>query len=142
METTCGIFVINNNKQLLVVHPTNASWKSWSIPKGLWEEGESYDETAIREVYEETNIALDIGELRFVGELKYPKRSKMLHAFYYQLETDGSEYDLKCESTFIHKQTQEELPENNHIEWVDIEKAKTLIHSTQLELLNFLIHGK
>jgi len=135
METTCGIFILNNKSELLIVHPTNASWHSWSIPKGLVNPNETYLKAAIREVFEETNIDLNGHILEYVGEIKYPKRSKLLKAYFIQLDTDGSEFDLKCESTFIHKHTKEVLPENNSVQWQSLDKAKLLIHSTQLELL-------
>lgn len=60
MDTTCGIYLINKNNQILLVHPNNAPKHKWSIPKGMMEDGETYTETALRETFEETNIKLDI----------------------------------------------------------------------------------
>jgi 8-oxo-dGTP pyrophosphatase MutT (NUDIX family) len=141
MDITCGVFIINNKKELLVVHATNSPWTRWSIPKGMPDADEYYINAAKREVKEETNIDLADAILVEVGEAKYPKTNKKLIAYYIQINSYGSEYDLKCTSTFIHKHSGRELPENDSIEWMNIEAAKRVIHSTQLELLNFLIHG-
>ncbi len=55
-----GVAIVYNN-QILLVHPTNASWKkpTLGIPKGKLEPGEDVLTGAIRELKEETGIHLD-----------------------------------------------------------------------------------
>lgn len=55
-EKSCGCIVINNNKVLLVKHRKG----HWDFPKGHIEGNETEEETAIREVKEETNIDVEI----------------------------------------------------------------------------------
>ncbi|MGN1298452.1 MAG: bis(5'-nucleosyl)-tetraphosphatase [Candidatus Scatovivens sp.] len=55
-EKSCGCIVINNNKVLLVKHRKG----HWDFPKGHVEGNETEEETAIREVKEETNIDVEI----------------------------------------------------------------------------------
>lgn len=50
-EKSCGIVVFNEDKVLLVFHNLG----HYGIPKGHVEKGETEEETAIREVKEETN---------------------------------------------------------------------------------------
>ena len=50
-EKSCGIVVIDDNKVLLVHHNLG----HFGFPKGHVEKGETEEETAIREVKEETN---------------------------------------------------------------------------------------
>jgi len=137
MDITCGVFIINDQFELLLVHPTNAHWNSWSIPKGLVEENENFEDAAIREVLEETNIDLNSFDTKliFAGEEKYRKRNKKLRAFV-SFISGKHDFDLKCESKFQHNKTGEWIPENDKIEWVPIYKAKELIHETQLKILN------
>lgn len=53
---------------VLVVHrPRHADW---SFPKGKAEPGETPEETAAREVEEETGVRCDVGDL--LGEVRYP----------------------------------------------------------------------
>lgn len=55
-EKSCGIIVFNKEK-VLVIHQNVGHW---GLPKGHMEEGETEEETAIREVFEETGISADI----------------------------------------------------------------------------------
>lgn len=50
-EKSCGIVVFNNDEVLLVFHNLG----HYGFPKGHIEKGETEEETAIREVKEETN---------------------------------------------------------------------------------------
>lgn len=52
-EYSCGGIVINDSKILLVFQGLT---KSWSFPKGHIEDGETKEETARREILEETGI--------------------------------------------------------------------------------------
>lgn len=58
MERAAGIAIICQNK-ILLCHPTNSAWEnSYSIPKGLLEDGEDDISAAIRETFEETGLNL------------------------------------------------------------------------------------
>lgn len=52
-RNSCGAVVIENGKVLLC-----QGYRGWSFPKGKIEAGESPEETAIREVWEETSIRI------------------------------------------------------------------------------------
>ena len=55
-EKSCGILVFDGNKVLMVKHRKG----HWGFPKGHVEAGETEEETAIREVKEETNCDAEI----------------------------------------------------------------------------------
>ncbi|MBR3117179.1 MAG: NUDIX domain-containing protein [Bacilli bacterium] len=55
-EKSCGVLVFDDNKILMVHHNLG----HWGFPKGHVEEGETEEETAIREVKEETNCDVEI----------------------------------------------------------------------------------
>lgn len=57
-EKSCGIVVFKDNKVLLVHHNLG----HWGMPKGHVELGETDEETAMREVFEETGIEANIIE--------------------------------------------------------------------------------
>lgn len=59
-EKSCGAIIIDNAKVLLVKHNKG----HWDFPKGHMEQGETEVQTAIREVKEETNINIDIDEMK------------------------------------------------------------------------------
>lgn len=59
-EKSCGAVVIkeeNNNVKFLIIKQHDSNWH---FPKGHVEEGETEEETAIREIKEETNIDVEI----------------------------------------------------------------------------------
>ena len=56
LEKSCGIAIFKDDKVLLV----HQNVGNWSLPKGHVEENETEEETALREVKEETNIDVKI----------------------------------------------------------------------------------
>lgn len=56
------VMILNNHHELLLQHRTDGGW---GLPGGLMELGESLEETARREVKEETG--LEVGELTLVN---------------------------------------------------------------------------
>ena len=46
--------------EIAVVH--RPKWDDWSLPKGKLEEGESWEDAALREVAEETGLDCELGE--------------------------------------------------------------------------------
>lgn len=75
-----GLFVFNENNEILMQLRTD--YNQWGLPGGAMELGESFEETAKRELKEETN--LDIDELKLVKVLsgkdtyrEYPNGDKL-----------------------------------------------------------------
>lgn len=56
-----GVCLDDQNRVLLQKHPD----RPWNIPGGQPEPGETYEQTVIREVYEETNVRVE--HPRFIG---------------------------------------------------------------------------
>ncbi|MDD5732065.1 MAG: NUDIX domain-containing protein [Patescibacteria group bacterium] len=74
-------------------------WDKWTFPKGEVEEGETWQEAAVREIQEETGIkeAEILGE---IGEIKYTDKSKETaikkSVHFYLVKTD--QVDIKTKS--------------------------------------------
>ncbi len=78
-EKSCGSIVIKDNKVLLVKHKAG----HWDFPKGHVEKGETEEETAIREVKEETNIDIDVvTKYRYVSTYS-PKQDVIKDVIYF-----------------------------------------------------------
>ncbi|WP_457600078.1 NUDIX hydrolase [Hydrogenivirga sp.] len=64
-EFSAGGVLFRDGEVLLIKNPSGV----WSFPKGNVEKGESPEETAVREVYEETGIRGKITD--YLGEISY-----------------------------------------------------------------------
>lgn len=67
--TSCGGVAIFRGKILLLYKNFKNKYEGWVLPKGTVEEGESYEETALREVQEEAGAQCEI--VKYVGKSHY-----------------------------------------------------------------------
>ena len=66
---SCGGVVIHHSKILLLYKNYKNRYEGWVLPKGTVEPGETHEETALREVKEESGADADIVE--YVGKNSY-----------------------------------------------------------------------
>lgn len=143
MKITNGAYIIDSLNKMLFVHPTNHSENTWSIPKGMFNEGEtSSKEAAIRETMEETNLNLndynEYIEYEDLGESKYAHGNKKLRGHLFHMNIPLSTMDLKlgCISYFTNNKTKKEELECDIVEWKDLNFGDDTLHETQKKLLN------
>lgn len=115
--------------EVLLVHPSGNynRGKPWSIPKGLPDEGESLENAARRETYEEAGV--EAGPLVPLGSIEYTKSRKRVHAFAGEV-ANGEPH---CASWEV-----------DRAEFVTLEDARELIHPDQqpfLDRLASLLNG-
>lgn len=67
--TSCGGIVIFRGKILLLYKNIHNKYEGWVLPKGTVEAGESHEETALREVLEESGAKAQI--IKYVGKSSY-----------------------------------------------------------------------
>ena len=108
-----GLFVFNENKEVLMQLRTD--YNAWGFPGGAMELGESFEDVAIRELKEETNLEID--ELELIKVLsgkdtyrEYPNGDKL--------------YDITA--IFVVKRFHGELKinddESKKLDWFSIDK--------------------
>lgn len=139
IETTCGIFLIDNRDRCLIVHPTGHRDWSWSIPKGRLELGEDYLDAAIRELQEETGLILGelspfISMIRRLPAVKYVPRPKILVPFAIWLSISMESVHLYCDTMVGDK-----FPENDDFKWVTFNDLPPLIHPTQRAVVQHVL---
>ncbi|MDE7271425.1 MAG: NUDIX hydrolase [Acetatifactor sp.] len=66
---SCGGIVIFRGKILLLYKNYKNKYDGWVLPKGTVEPGEEYSETALREVWEETDVKAKI--VKYIGRSVY-----------------------------------------------------------------------
>lgn len=92
---SCGGVVIHNGKILLLYKNQNGRYMGWVMPKGTVEKGETYKQTALREVKEEAGVDAKI--IKYIGKTQYTFRgtndivNKTVH--WYLMTTNS--YDCK-----------------------------------------------
>lgn len=118
-EKSCGCVIINDNKVLLVKHIVG----HWDFPKGHVEKNETEEQTALREVKEETNIDAEI-----------------VPGYRYAIQYSPKENVLKDVIFFIAKNTSNDIKpqesEISEIGWFEISKAiEQITHNDSKEIL-------
>jgi ADP-ribose pyrophosphatase YjhB (NUDIX family) len=64
-----SVLVLDEQRRVLLIE--RADTKDWGLPGGFMEPGESFEETGVREVREETG--LEIGDLQLIGVFSGPE---------------------------------------------------------------------
>lgn len=130
MKQAAGILLYRRRGETLeviLVHPSGDTrrHKPWSIPKGLPDEGESLEETARRETWEEAGVEaadlpLDLGSIQYTT-----KSHKVVHAFAGPAPDDAEPHPASWEV--------------DRAEFVSIDEARRLLHPDQVPLVDRLV---
>nr|WP_330367291.1 NUDIX hydrolase [Peptoanaerobacter stomatis] len=101
-ETSAGGVVVFSNAILLLKKYN----KDWVLPKGRNEQGEKLEQTAVREVYEESMIKAEI--LKYLGEIHYTFNDNIdigdkIHktVYWYLMTTQNNECYPQKEEGFV-----------------------------------------
>lgn len=109
-----GAIIIRNGKILLEKRKNEPGKGKWSVPGGLVELGETTEETAIREVKEETNLEVENPEhIDVVDYIDFDEKKRIAYHFViidYLLKLKGG--DLKAAS------------DAEELEWVAFDKVE------------------
>jgi len=71
-----------NSRELAIIH--RPKYDDWTLPKGKLEQGESWKDAALREVYEETGCKAEIGN--FAGCICYMVRDTPKVVLYWNMK--------------------------------------------------------
>jgi 8-oxo-dGTP pyrophosphatase MutT (NUDIX family) len=113
--TSCGVVLLTPDGRVLLAHATGTG--HWDIPKGHGEAGEAPATTALREMVEETGIAIGAERLKDLGRFLY-RRDKDLHLF--AARARANELDLTsctCTSLFPRRSDGVMIPEMDAFRW-------------------------
>ena len=108
--TSCGGVVIFRGKILLLYKNYRNKYEGWVLPKGTVEENEEHNETALREVKEETGLTLT--EYRYRGLVTFVSNQW------------GTEY-MHLFTATAYEGEMKECDEGN-LEWVSKDKIEEL----------------
>jgi len=119
-EKSCGCIVMNNKKEILLIHH-NAG--HWDFPKGHVEEGETEVQTAIREVKEETNIDVEVNE-NYRYTIEYSPKEDVTKEVVFFLAKN------------ISNNREAQLEEVSEVKWFKVDEAiQKITYNTSKEIL-------
>ncbi|KAA9085345.1 NUDIX hydrolase [Microbacterium radiodurans] len=117
--------VVDNKIKVLLIHRTK--YRDVTLPKGKVEPGEMLAETAVREIREETGIAVRLGPPVGVSRYRLPsKKQKIVHYW----ATEATDLAIRMSSFVPNK-------EIAAVEWVGLKKARSrLSYPVDIEILD------
>jgi predicted NUDIX family NTP pyrophosphohydrolase len=131
--------------EVLLVHPGGPLWArrdsgAWSIPKGVYGEGEDPVAVALREFEEETGQRLPKGDLVALGEVRQ-RGGKVVSAWAVPGDLDPA---ALTSNTFTmewppRSGTRREFPEVDRAGWFDPATARGKLLAAQAELVDRLL---
>jgi 8-oxo-dGTP pyrophosphatase MutT (NUDIX family) len=93
---SCGV-VVTDGERVLIAHATRSP--RWDIPKGVAEPGEAPEQTARRELLEETGLEAPPGLVSLGQHAYLPRKDLALFAWHVVAMPDPG--TLVCRSTFL-----------------------------------------
>jgi 8-oxo-dGTP diphosphatase len=112
--------IVERDGHVLLVH--RPKYDDWSFPKGKLEEGETWEEAAVREVEEETGLVCTAGEE--LGRTHYVVLQGPKEVRYYRMSCDD---DARAQN------------EVDEVRWVPLADARELLsHDRDRRLLDAL----
>lgn len=136
---TIGIIIVNNDGDILLTKPTGNN--TLSFPKGLQDNNETFLETAIREVLEETGLDLKNINGEFSKEYytqEYNRKNKTVHLFIFKSNENLKNTPIICNSFF--ERDGVFIPENDDSFWLSIKDSKIQkLHEAQLKIFNSIV---
>ena len=124
MKISAGILFVLNDEKVLLVHAIHASWwNSYGPPKGHVEENESFINAAIRETKEEIGIMVDPDNLSEEFDVCYASKSgkkyKIVKLFVYRISSlqEIGLIDDVLPTTMLQKE------EIDHAKFMNLEEA-------------------
>lgn len=112
--------------------------QSWSIPKGIVEDGEDFLEAARREFTEELGVPVPAGDLIALGSVRQSKKTVHVWALAADLDPDSI-----CPGTFEmmwppRSGESIEVPELDRVAWFGLDEAREAIIAAQAAFLDRL----
>jgi 8-oxo-dGTP diphosphatase len=119
-----GGVVVRDDGRIAVIH--RPRYDDWSLPKGKLDEGESFEDGALREVFEETGVrGRIVGELEPTSYVDRKGRDKLVR--WYRMELDGDAGDFAPND------------EVDELRWLTPDEARGLLsYDHDLELVQTL----
>ena len=138
--TSCGGIVIFHGKILLLYKNFRNRYEGWVLPKGTVEQGETHEQTALREVREETGVSARIVEYIGASEYTFSAQADVVEkSVHWYLMSSDSYYSKPQKEEYFMDSGYYKYHEAYHLlkfsnEKIMLEKGDALIPLYQKEL--------
>lgn len=126
-EKSCGCIILNDKNEILLVLQTAGHW---GLPKGHVEEGETEEQTAIREVKEETNVDVIVNTNLRYSMVYSPKEDVEKEVVYFIAKNTSND----CKPQLEEVQEMKWLDIDNAIDTITYENSKDLLRKVKKDL--------
>lgn len=126
-EKSCGCIILNDKNEILLILQTEGHW---GLPKGHVEEGEAEEQTAIREVKEETNIDVIVNTNLKYSMVYNPKEDVEKEVVYFIAKNTSND----CKPQLEEVQEMKWLDIDNAINTITYENSKDLLRKVKKDL--------
>ncbi len=124
-EKSSGILLFKRSPlQVFIAKPSGNPVSGWSVPKGKIEKGETLEEAARREFFEEIGIKFE-EKLDFLGEVVYSSKAKKKVSCFFAEVKDLAKPNFNWEVS--------------EAGFYSPEKAKELLHKDQSKFIDMLL---
>lgn len=147
-KTSAGLLMFRRQEgrlELLVAHPGGPYFRrrhesSWTIPKGMVDDGESLLEAAQREFREETGFEPEADSYLPLGEIKQ-RSGKRVHAWAFEGDCDPSRFESVAFELEWPPRSGKivEFPEVDQVRFVDPDEARRLLNKSQVAFVDRLL---
>ena len=126
-EKSCGCIILNDKNEILLVLQSAGHW---GLPKGHVEEGETEEQTAIREVKEETNVDVIVNTNLRYSMVYSPKEDVEKEVVYFIAKNTSND----CKPQLEEVQEMKWLDIDNAIDTITYENSKDLLREVKKDL--------
>lgn len=126
-EKSCGCIILNDKNEILLVLQTAGHW---GLPKGHVEEGETEEQTAIREVKEETNVDVIVNTNLRYSMVYSPKEDVEKEVVYFIAKNTSND----CKPQLEEVQEMKWLDIDNAIDTITYENSKDLLRKVKKDI--------
>ena len=126
-EKSCGCIILNDKNEILLILQTEGHW---GLPKGHVEEGETEEQTAIREVKEETNVDVIVNTNLRYRMVYNPKEDVEKEVIYFIAKNTSND----CKPQLEEVQEMKWLDIDNAINTITYENSKDLLRKVKKDL--------
>ena len=102
-QGAAGICVNDKKQVLMVLQAAPGEEKKWTVPSGTLEDGESFEECCIREIWEETGLTARVIKEVHNKSGKLTDYGISYNVNYYTVEIEGGEITIQDPDEFIHE---------------------------------------